>query len=40
MRSIPAGQAFLGYTYNEKVDVFAWSHVVAEMLSLEMVRRA
>lgn len=32
-------QAFLGSKYNEKVDVFAWSHVVAEMLFLEMVSR-
>ncbi|CAN0219239.1 unnamed protein product, partial [Scytosiphon promiscuus] len=26
--------------YNEKVDVYAWSHVVAEMLSLDVVRTA
>lgn len=30
-------QAFLGCWYNEKVDVYAWSHVVAEMLSLDVV---
>lgn len=30
-------QAFLGFMYNEKVDVYAWSHVVAEMLYLEVV---
>lgn len=30
-------QAFLGCSYNEKVDVYAWSHVVAEMLSLDVV---
>lgn len=32
-----AVQAFLGCSYNEKVDVYAWSHVVAEMLSLDVV---
>ncbi|CAM9996876.1 unnamed protein product, partial [Hapterophycus canaliculatus] len=31
-----APEAFLGCSYNEKVDVYAWSHVVAEMLSLDV----
>ncbi|CAM9460232.1 unnamed protein product [Pylaiella littoralis] len=31
-----APEAFLGCWYNEKVDVYAWSHVVAEMLSLDV----
>ncbi|CAB1118510.1 unnamed protein product [Ectocarpus sp. CCAP 1310/34] len=31
-----APEAFLGCSYNETVDVYAWSHVVAEMLSLDV----